>query len=61
MNGSSDIKFAYEPKSYSVRPTSPNDKTIILLCFTDVNTLLINESSNIKLACELKSYSIRLI
>jgi len=41
MNESSDIKFARGLKSYPIRLTSPNDKTtIILLCFTDVNTRL---------------------
>jgi len=36
MNESSDINLS-ELKSYSIRPTSPNDKTIILLCYTNVN------------------------
>jgi len=62
MNESSDIKFARGLKSYPIRLTSPNDKTtIILLCFTDVNTRLNEWSSDIKLTYGLKSYSIRLM
>jgi len=36
MNESSDIKLDCGLKSYLIRLTSPNDKTIILLCFTYV-------------------------
>jgi len=38
MNESSDIKLACELKSYSIKLISPNDKTIILLCFTNKKT-----------------------
>jgi len=58
INESNDIKLVCGLKSYSITLTSPNYKTIIQLCFTDVNKHL-NESSDIKLACRLKSYSIR--
>jgi len=34
---SSDKKLVYGLKSYSIRLTTPNDKTIILLCFINAN------------------------
>jgi len=40
MNESSDIRFACKLKSYSIRLTLLNDKTIILLLFTDINMCL---------------------
>jgi len=40
MNESSDTKLVYELKSNLIRLTSPNDKSIILLCFIDENIRL---------------------